>query len=129
MFGVGPQELLIIGLLALILFGSDKVLNMARDIGRFTNEARRSVDEFKSELYSEEVKDAHQEARRATEELRSEVASARHAGEELRSEAVSAGENESNPSRDAHPLVEREEGRQQSELQSELHGEEEGEVS
>ncbi len=50
MFGIGPQELIIIGLLALIIFGPGKLASMARDLGRFVNEARSSVDELKFEL-------------------------------------------------------------------------------
>jgi sec-independent protein translocase protein TatB len=49
-FGIGGQELIIIGLLFLVIFGPSKLPQMARDLGRFVNEARRSVDEFKSEL-------------------------------------------------------------------------------
>jgi sec-independent protein translocase protein TatB len=49
-FGIGGQELVIIGLLFLVIFGPSKLPQMARDLGRFVNEARRSVDEFKSEL-------------------------------------------------------------------------------
>ncbi len=50
MFGIGGQELIIIGLLFLVIFGPSKLPQMARDLGRFVNETRRSVDEFKSEL-------------------------------------------------------------------------------
>ncbi len=50
MFGIGGQELIIIGLLFLVIFGPSKLPQMARDLGRFVNEARRSVDEFKGEL-------------------------------------------------------------------------------
>ena len=50
MFGIGGQEIIIIGLLFLVIFGPSKLPQMARDLGRFVNEARRSVDEFKSEL-------------------------------------------------------------------------------
>jgi Tat protein translocase TatB subunit len=49
-FGIGGQELIIIGLLFLVIFGPSKLPHMARDLGRFVNEARRSVDEFKGEL-------------------------------------------------------------------------------
>ncbi len=54
MFGVGPQELLIIGLLFLVIFGPGKLPEISRDLGRFVGEARRSVDEFKSELMLDE---------------------------------------------------------------------------
>src|SRR5215217_5149898 len=49
-FGIGFQELLIIGLLFLVIFGPSKLPQMARDLGRFLSEARRSMDEFKNEL-------------------------------------------------------------------------------
>lgn len=54
MFGIGFQELVVIGLLFLVLFGPKQLPRMARDIGRFVNEAQRAVEEFKSELMSEE---------------------------------------------------------------------------
>ena len=54
MFGVGFQEMLLVGLLLLVLFGPSKLPQMARDFGRFVNEARRSADELKEELTPEE---------------------------------------------------------------------------
>ncbi len=54
MFGIGMQEMVIVGLLFLVIFGPSKVPSMARDIGRFVNEARRSIEEFKEDLVSEE---------------------------------------------------------------------------
>ncbi len=52
MFGIGGQEIVIIGLLFLVIFGPSKLPQMARDVGRFVNEARRSIDEFKEEITS-----------------------------------------------------------------------------
>ena len=52
MFGIGGEELVVIGLLVLVVFGPSKLPQMARHLGRFVNEARRSVEEFKSELVS-----------------------------------------------------------------------------
>lgn len=54
MFGIGGQELIIIGLLFLVIFGPSKLPQMARELGRFVTEARRSMDEFKGELLSDE---------------------------------------------------------------------------
>jgi Tat protein translocase TatB subunit len=54
MFGIGGQEIIIIGLIFLVVFGPSKLPQMARDLGRFVNDARRSMDEFKSELISDE---------------------------------------------------------------------------
>jgi Sec-independent protein translocase protein TatA len=50
MFSIGPPELMILGLLILVVFGSRKASSMARDLGHFVNDARRPVEEFKSEL-------------------------------------------------------------------------------
>jgi len=50
MFGIGGQEIVVIGLLVLVIFGPNALPRMARDIGRFVSEARRSIDEFKEEL-------------------------------------------------------------------------------
>jgi sec-independent protein translocase protein TatB len=50
MFGIGGQEIVIIGLLFLVIFGPNALPKMARDLGRFVSEARRSIDEFKEEL-------------------------------------------------------------------------------
>jgi len=64
-FGIGGQELIIIGLLLLVIFGPSKLPQMARDLGRFVNEARRSVDEFKSELMlDDEDEDRRQKRKR-----------------------------------------------------------------
>jgi Tat protein translocase TatB subunit len=52
MFGVGPQEMVLIGVLLLIVFGPSKLPSMARDFGRFVSEARHYMDEYKSELVS-----------------------------------------------------------------------------
>ncbi len=54
MFGIGTQEMVIVGLLVLVIFGPSKLPDMARDIGRFVKEARRSIEEFKEDLVSEE---------------------------------------------------------------------------
>ena len=54
MFGIGMQEMVIVGLLGLVIFGPSRLTAMARDLGRFVSEARRSVEEFKEDLVSEE---------------------------------------------------------------------------
>jgi Sec-independent protein translocase protein TatA len=49
-FGVGPQELIVVVLLVLIVFGPAKAAGVARDLGRFAGEARGQVEELKGEL-------------------------------------------------------------------------------
>jgi Sec-independent protein translocase protein TatA len=51
-FGVGPQEVVVIVLLLLVVFGPGKAVGMARDLGRFANTARDQVEEFKDDLLS-----------------------------------------------------------------------------
>ena len=50
MFGVGPQEVVVIVLLLLVVFGPGKAVGMARDLGHFANTARDQVEEFKDEI-------------------------------------------------------------------------------
>ena len=64
MFGIGGEELVVIGLIFLVVFGPSKLPRMARDLGRFVNEARRSVDEFKDELVSANEEDEETQAKR-----------------------------------------------------------------
>jgi sec-independent protein translocase protein TatB len=64
MFGIGGEELIVIGLLVLVIFGPSKLPQMARDLGRFVNEARRSVDEFKDELVSANEEDKEKQPKR-----------------------------------------------------------------
>ena len=72
MFGVGPQEVVIIVALVLVIFGPAKAAGMARDLGRFVNGTNRTVEEFKEELLSEEeVKEARHPVEGLKEEIRS----------------------------------------------------------
>ena len=64
MLGIGGSEIVIIALLVLIIFGPSKLPQMARDIGRFVGEARRSIDEFKDELTASSDEDEEDEVDR-----------------------------------------------------------------
>ena len=108
MFGIGPQELLLIGLLILLVFGPAKAAGMARDLGRFASGAQNTVEDFKSEILgSEEVK----EARRSVGEVKSEITTSvaefkdetRHSVEKLKDEVDSSIEGEE---RDSDPPTE-----------------------
>src|SRR5438876_4608817 len=48
MFDLGLQELLVIGVLALLVFGPSKLPELGRTIGRALREFRRASDEFRS---------------------------------------------------------------------------------
>lgn len=57
MFGVGFQEMLLVGVLLLMLFGPKRLSQMARDLGRFASRAQHEVNQLKTDLMSEEEED------------------------------------------------------------------------
>jgi Sec-independent protein translocase protein TatA len=71
MLSVGPQELAALGglLLFLIVFGSAKFSSAAREVGQLLGGTKRTVEEAKSDLIPEEVK----EAQEAIKDLKSEA--------------------------------------------------------
>ena len=60
MLSIGPQELAVFGvvLLFLIVFGSSKFSSTARNLGQLIGGTKRTVEEAKSDLIPEEVKEA-----------------------------------------------------------------------
>jgi sec-independent protein translocase protein TatB len=64
MFGIGGQEIVIIALLFLVIFGPSALPKMARDLGRFVTEARRSIDEFREELTAADEEDDEENRRK-----------------------------------------------------------------
>ena len=68
MFGIGPQELIIVVFLALVVFGPRRLPQMARDLGRFVSEARHSIDEFKEELGSDEANEGRRDGQESLDE-------------------------------------------------------------
>lgn len=50
MFGIGLTEMLVIGAIALIFIGPDQLPSVARTLGRFINDLRRSSDEIKKQF-------------------------------------------------------------------------------
>jgi sec-independent protein translocase protein TatB len=49
---IGPLELLVVGVIALIVFGPDKLPGMARNVGRALHELRRTASDVRSEIQS-----------------------------------------------------------------------------
>jgi Sec-independent protein translocase protein TatA len=62
MLSIGPQELVVLGvlLLFLIVFGSAKFSRTARDLGQLMGGTKRTVEEAKSDLIPEEVKESQE---------------------------------------------------------------------
>lgn len=50
MFGLSLTHLILLGVIALIFIGPDQLPEVARMIGRFLNELRRSSEEIKSQF-------------------------------------------------------------------------------
>jgi len=48
--GIGVQELLLIFLVALLLFGSNKIPEIARSLGKGITEFKRAMDQTKNEI-------------------------------------------------------------------------------
>lgn len=49
---IGPLEIFIVAAIALIVFGPQKLPELARSIGRFLSDMRRVADEMRSEFAS-----------------------------------------------------------------------------
>jgi sec-independent protein translocase protein TatB len=47
---VGPLEIIVVAVLALIVFGPQRLPEIARTVGRFLNEMRRMANEVKTEF-------------------------------------------------------------------------------
>lgn len=54
MLGLGFWELVLLGIIALLVVGPDQLPHLARNLARFINELKRSTDDFKRELNTEE---------------------------------------------------------------------------
>jgi sec-independent protein translocase protein TatB len=65
-FGVGFQEMLLVGLLLLVLFGPKRLAEMARDLGSFASKAQHTVNEFKAVLASEVEEDRNAKRNQGT---------------------------------------------------------------
>jgi sec-independent protein translocase protein TatB len=50
MFGLGFSEIIVIGVLALILLGPEQLPDLARTLGRFINDLKRTSDNLKDEF-------------------------------------------------------------------------------
>lgn len=47
---IGPMEILVVGILALMVFGPDKLPDMARSVGRFMKQVKTMASEAKTEF-------------------------------------------------------------------------------
>lgn len=79
---IGWQEIFLIMVLALVVFGPHRLPDLARQVGRFVGEVRRVAREFEDEV--REVTDPiHRELAAASEPIEREVREAEAAAREL----------------------------------------------
>ena len=57
MFGLGIWEFALILIVALLVLGPEKLPRVARQLGRFTRELRKAVNEFQSNLASADIEE------------------------------------------------------------------------
>ena len=62
MFGLGYQELLIILVIVLILFGAQRLPDLARSLGSSVKEFKKGANEFKDDVSGAQKKDDDKKA-------------------------------------------------------------------
>ena len=50
MFGVGPEELMLIALIALLVLGPERMPKVMRDVGKVVGDLRRTSDELRDDF-------------------------------------------------------------------------------
>jgi Tat protein translocase TatB subunit len=50
MFGIGPEELMLIAVLALLVLGPERLPKVMRDMGRIVGDLRKTSDELREEF-------------------------------------------------------------------------------
>jgi TatA/E family protein of Tat protein translocase len=78
MFGsIGPAELILIFVIALLVFGPKKLPEIGRSVGKALREFKRTSDEIKGrieeEIEASELKDIRKDIRSSVDDLRSSV--------------------------------------------------------
>ena len=74
MFGIGGGELIFIIFIALMLFGSEKIPDVARTMGKFMAQLKNATNDIKSEIQkSAEVQEINESVRGLTSSFTEEV--------------------------------------------------------
>lgn len=73
----GPWEIIFLGVLALLIFGPDKLPGIARSVGKtvsaFKREAQATMDELKRSADAEEMRNVARELKSTGDELRKQA--------------------------------------------------------
>ena len=55
MFGIGPEELILVAILALLVLGPERLPQVMRDLGRVVGDLRRTSDELRGEFLNADL--------------------------------------------------------------------------
>ncbi len=101
MFDIGFWELIVIGAVALIVFGPDRLPQLARRAGYWIGRARRQLNEIRADIEREmvldEVRRADQEIRKPLTDMADQIRSAAPFGPPAAGEKTQAGKPVSEP--------------------------------
>ncbi|OGD19058.1 MAG: twin arginine-targeting protein translocase TatB [Candidatus Aminicenantes bacterium RBG_13_64_14] len=80
MFGsIGPMELVLIFVIALLVFGPKKLPEIGRSVGKALREFKKTSDEIKGrieeEIEASEIKDIHKDIKSSMDDIKSGVKS------------------------------------------------------
>lgn len=83
MFGIGGGELIFIIFIALMLFGSDKIPDIARTLGKIMSQLKNATNDIKSEIQrSAEVQELNSSVKELTGTFNNEVEKVKSSVEE-----------------------------------------------
>lgn len=106
MFGIGFQEILLILLLALIIFGPKKLPELAKSLGKGIAEFKKAADEVKKGLEDaveeDDIKKEIDELKEIGQDLESELVV--DSGDEEKGEAGEEERKETNPEKEGSSL-------------------------
>ncbi len=93
MFGIGFWELVLIFVIALIIFGPEKLPKIATSLGKAYYEFRKTMESVKFDI-EEEVKNLDEEIEKEANNMESELQNPEGSGENERGEESGAGGRE-----------------------------------
>jgi sec-independent protein translocase protein TatB len=93
MFGLGFSELVAIGILALILLGPDQLPDLARKLGRFVNDLKRTTDNLNEEFRNAGIHPSRllDEIKRETETNKNQTTDEKIQKDEKETDAIKNG--------------------------------------